>query len=1416
MSRRGKQQRSKSMTRATKIDLDRARRGRKSKRGGAGAELAKAKPHNPFSVPGDAQLLAYWHYKNRRNERDKANGAEPPLSVRKLTQDLEAGDQSKKSGGPVDLDNSQVFRKAAAASNAFSMSDYVRDIRLLSKWKLVAGLKRDCVIQIDQKLNIERQRFLRIKRKYLECVESLEQFLAKDHDESMRALSQADNELALTLELSEKRDELSREYGAMRLEVYRWEEAFRTVRACHRFLHQLAENRLDDDDDDDDDDNDDVANDLNDLLDDAKDSQLNISDIGSLESLISEPYCYWYREDRRSSRARVVFVAVTFNQDAARLRESTARKPSDLGLDNADDLLRRFREMEIQNVSALVNLESLGGPMVELKDQLDRTERSLRDELNEIAEDIEATRRKIRLEERRAERFEARAARLKEDKMTELVSSARALHTRGLIEQAYKSCCLQAGGDALGAARKLEWQRKEEEEKEAQQVPLKPILMVKALEDAYEKMCCQLDALPRYVVAVCEKEGFRAEMKKMREAEEAAKKVCASQTYTVSRTGPLPSERAQAHNGADAAEDASPDEALAATTAHQTAEHAAGRGGQPGRGQGPGAARDGAAAGPLRQEQRRRRRRAESSRSAGRARQLERFLRSAGFRRSRERGGRESPFPGSDRLERLKADGSMAIGLISLRAIVSGSPDAVVSLHDCQTSWVCSASPITDHERGTIRTWCTCYSLHGHLKIQGCCRRCCCIYCYCYLMLLLCEADAFIIFPSHLTFLLLHLSYLVAMLYDSNRSNTILDTLAVMSNGGGNGKLVDYEAESSEDEDYDGPVKKPLFTNGNSETNGKLNVTNGLANGHNHSTNGDSNGVKTPPAPPQISSNGNASKNSTELELTNGHERSEMIKSPSKSGPSQANGLSNGKFPYKQHQRGEANEKVFAKASLNKGWDVSQDTPAPSSFVTANGWSVSDIFSWNGGKARLDREVETQRHKERIKRRYDDEDDEIDKALRRRKNWIHDSSDINSSIQHFHGETCVLHWSRCKVFLRGVAIPDTVGRWRCRCRGLVRSRRRAAQDDQVSNGSLQVRLECLRASCRRCQGARTVRQIESRLGKPSLVRETSRFSALELFKHPIQTVKKLKPKTSDALQGVILAPKIEERLRDVAIATKNTKINRGMYRNILMCGPPGTGKTMFAKRLAQHSGMDYAILTGGDLAPLGRDGVTEIHKVFDWASTSRRGLLLFIDEADAFLRKRSSEHISEELRSMLNAFLHRTGDQSDKFMLVLASNTPEQLDWAMHNRMNMILEFPLPGRDERERLIRLYFDKYVLQPVAEGKGRFKLAQFDYGALCSRLADMTEGMSGRSIAQVALSWQAAAFVSADGILTEDMIVREVMYAVKELKQRDEWQSEKEMAKSVYASDDDDFTPKKKVPAIEAAPESETSSATARAS
>lgn len=43
------------------------------------------------------------------------------------------------------------------------------------------------------------------------------------------------------------------------------------------------------------------------------------------------------------------------------------------------------------------------------------------------------------------------------------------------------------------------------------------------------------------------------------------------------------------------------------------------------------------------------------------------------------------------------------------------------------------------------------------------------------------------------------------------------------------------------------------------------------------------------------------------------------------------------------------------------------------------------------------------------------------------------------------------------------------------------------------------------------------------------------------------------------------------------------------------------------QKLAMHSGMDFAIMTGGDVAPMGKEGVSSIHKLFDWASTSRRG-----------------------------------------------------------------------------------------------------------------------------------------------------------------------------------------------------------------
>ena len=132
-------------------------------------------------------------------------------------------------------------------------------------------------------------------------------------------------------------------------------------------------------------------------------------------------------------------------------------------------------------------------------------------------------------------------------------------------------------------------------------------------------------------------------------------------------------------------------------------------------------------------------------------------------------------------------------------------------------------------------------------------------------------------------------------------------------------------------------------------------------------------------------------------------------------------------------------------------------------------------------------------------------------------------------------------------------------------------------------------------------------------------------------------------------------------------------------------------------------------------------------------------------------------------------------------MLVLASNTPEQLDWAINDRLDEMVEFALPGKKEVERLVNLYFEKYVLVAAVEGgKGRkLKVEDMDYTALCAEIADKTVGMSGREIAKLAVAWQAAGYSSNDGVLTKAMIMERVDDALNSHKQKVRWLSEEEI-------------------------------------
>mmetsp|Transcript_22173 Transcript_22173/g.39016 ORF Transcript_22173/g.39016 Transcript_22173/m.39016 type:complete len:574 (+) Transcript_22173:208-1929(+) len=313
------------------------------------------------------------------------------------------------------------------------------------------------------------------------------------------------------------------------------------------------------------------------------------------------------------------------------------------------------------------------------------------------------------------------------------------------------------------------------------------------------------------------------------------------------------------------------------------------------------------------------------------------------------------------------------------------------------------------------------------------------------------------------------------------------------------------------------------------------------------------------------------------------------------------------------------------------------------------------------------------------------------------------------------------------------------------------------------------------------------RFVEARLGKPSLVRETSRFSVGQALSQPLPTMQRLlrMNQETDALKGIVLNPDLETQLTKIAVSTANTKKNKAPFRHLLLHGAPGTGKTMFARGLAHHSGLDYAILTGGDIAPLGRDAVTELHKLFDWAKTSRRGLLVFVDEADAFLQNREVTKISEDQRNALNAFLFRTGTESNQFMMVYASNQPNQFDPALLDRVDEMVEFDLPGVEERKQMIAMYIDKYLINPP--GRAKPVMTEGIGTEQIEEVVKMTEGFSGRAISKLAIAWQAAAYGTAGAILDRETFFKTVDHHKESMMTKDEWLLQAEKRARLLAAD-----------------------------
>eukprot|EP00922_Rhytidocystis_sp_ex-Travisia-forbesii_P064467 GHVS01095792.1.p1 GENE.GHVS01095792.1~~GHVS01095792.1.p1 ORF type:complete len:505 (-),score=93.93 GHVS01095792.1:218-1732(-) len=282
----------------------------------------------------------------------------------------------------------------------------------------------------------------------------------------------------------------------------------------------------------------------------------------------------------------------------------------------------------------------------------------------------------------------------------------------------------------------------------------------------------------------------------------------------------------------------------------------------------------------------------------------------------------------------------------------------------------------------------------------------------------------------------------------------------------------------------------------------------------------------------------------------------------------------------------------------------------------------------------------------------------------------------------------------------------------------------------------------------------TGKYIEARMGKPPLVRETSRWTFTRSSLNPFQWLRSRAPPKFQ--EKIVLPQELAERLEWTTNSLISAKANGTPFRHLCLHGSPGTGKTLFARTLARSCGMDYAIMTGGDVGPLGSSATAEINKLFKWANNTSKGLVLFIDEAEAFLRqgRGTASGMSEDMRNVLSAFLHHTGTESDKFCVVIATNCRSVIDKAVLDRLDEQFEFPLPSMPERSKMATMFFNEYIQRPTKKGKVICIDPLID-DAFLEFVAKKTEGFSGRQMAKLFIGMQAAVFGSGSNTLTKGL-------------------------------------------------------------
>lgn len=166
------------------------------------------------------------------------------------------------------------------------------------------------------------------------------------------------------------------------------------------------------------------------------------------------------------------------------------------------------------------------------------------------------------------------------------------------------------------------------------------------------------------------------------------------------------------------------------------------------------------------------------------------------------------------------------------------------------------------------------------------------------------------------------------------------------------------------------------------------------------------------------------------------------------------------------------------------------------------------------------------------------------------------------------------------------------------------------------------------------------------------------------------------------------------------------KMGAKVPRGVLLCGKPGTGKTLIAKAIAGEANVPFISMSGSEFIEMFAGlGASRVRKLFEKAR-KMSPCIIFIDEIDAIGARRTSNSGAEsENNQTLNQLLvEMDGFESEENIIVLAAtNRPEMLDKALlrPGRFDRQIMIAAPDQKGREEILKIHSkDKKFAEDVS--------------------------------------------------------------------------------------------------------------------